>query len=247
MNRDDTALAQALKTYRIVWPAIVLYIALMMFIELLVIWTGSNGVRNVAAVIGPAFVAYAAHNVVLRGGAIRGAMIFEHPDPRSLGRFFMRAFLISFLILPFVILGVFAGPVGSDDTVLLAAILRALVAGAIGAWLVFSLCGTIFPAVMDGADASLGAALGRGSFGALWWRLIVGPGAVFGAVTALGLWLGLNHPGTMVPFSDQGTFSALWVPASILLYAIAAFGTVLLAVMLSRYWLAWKAAGGGAA
>lgn len=183
------------------------------------------------ATLAGAVVAHAACLFVLSGGAVAGsdALALTRSGP---GILFVMAWMLPPLLL-FLFETVMREGVGvGEDTLVLLAFLDGLV-------FLFLLAryGTVYPAILDGADPSLAAAGGRVPTGAVFWRLF--GASLFGVAVLFGLLVFFFILDTVTP---PGTGFALGVVMRLATYACVLSVFVAIVVVLCN---AYRGAYGG--
>ncbi len=235
MQFDKGIWAAAWDVYRANWKTVACAIVAASAYDLLMEYmgkAGGGGAFFIELLIW-SMVAISAHGTMLLGGADLALT----DKKKTLLPFLWRSMV---LVLLSLIPGLIALLVFLDKGNLGFSLFMTVLVFGLVSLVIFALLGTWLPAVVAGGDRSIGAAIDRAerTFFYSAARLLLGPGLLQIVFAGVGLFVLANLPtpltGEVIGASGFSFFDLLFLP---LIYAVHAFTTTLLAVVLSRAYL----------
>jgi hypothetical protein len=234
MQFDTGIWAAAWDVYRTNWKTVACAIVAASAYDLFTQYMGESGGGSALfiEVLIWSLVAISAHGAVLLG-----ATDLAFTDKRKLLMPFVgRSLVLTFLCLVAFLIALFA----FEDRGGLWNLLKAALVMGLVALVIFALLGTWLPATVAGGNRGIGAAIDRAerTFFYSAARLLLGPGLLQAGFMAVGMVLLAILPGILTGdvFGAAGFSPADFLSLPVI-YAVHAFTTTLLAVILSRAYL----------
>ncbi len=234
MQFDKGIWAAAWDVYRANWKTVVCAIAAASAYDLFMEYMGeSGGSAFFIEILIWSTVAISAHGTVLLGGT---DLAFTDKK-KLLMPFVSRSMVLALLSL---VPGLIAFLVFLDERNIGFSMFMAVLAAGLAALIFFALLGTWLPAVVAGGNRRIGTAIDRAerTFFYSASRLLLGPGLLQAVFLGAGLFLLTVLPNALTGevFGTAG-FSFVDLLSLPIIYAVKAFTTTLLAVILSRAYL----------
>lgn len=234
------SLGLSAKAYRAIFPVVLIAVALSLVAHFLLLkFEFSALIAEIANSFITALVAFSAHNFVLSGGVRRGLGALRSDHPKAFSAFVALGFFIILAIfgIGWIVHLAVGNPspatLASQTVSSIATLFVIVFTVAFAALLIFSAFATMFPAIVDGGDASPKAAWKRGVTGAIALRII---GTIIVSIVLLYLIVSVLFPLVGTPREIS-----LSVPRQLFLEAITLLAnfyiTTLTATILSKAYL----------